>query len=316
MLKTLVEELRSYPGLTRKKNIGVILNTLKDVYDFGSTLYPPGDDAAVIRYGGEYLLLAAEEISRELLCSDPWWAGFCAVLTNVNDIYAMGGTPLALVNTASFADVQQGEAVFAGVRQACLKYRVPMVGGHYSPESDHPTISAAIVGRARRVITSFDAQPGDSLLIAVDLEGKRYKSFYNWNCITEKSPETVLQRLGCLPRIAEAGLAHAAKDISNAGIVGTIGMLLETSKKGAVVSLDAIPRPSELDLISWLKMYPSYGFIFAAAQEHKHGLLQLLLEGGFTAADIGTVSDEATLVVRCHEASAVVFDFKKDAIMR
>ena len=187
MIEQLIADLKEFSGLQRKKGINAILNSLKPVGSLGFAEDSLGDDAAIIKNGSEYLLLAAEEINRTLLSADPWWAGFCAVLTNVNDIYAMGGEPLALVNTLSFGTAEQGESILRGMRDACEKYGVPMVGGHFTPESDCPTLSAAILGKAKQVLTSFNAQAGDSLIAAVELQGKQYKNFLNWDCISDKS---------------------------------------------------------------------------------------------------------------------------------
>ena len=119
MIEKIISEIKNFPGLQRRKNVKFIINKLKNVYDFGNTVCPIGDDAGALKDGPGYLLLAAEEINRTILVQDPHWAGFCSVLVNVNDIYAMGGTPLAMVNTTSFKDYNQGEAVFDGIREAC-----------------------------------------------------------------------------------------------------------------------------------------------------------------------------------------------------
>jgi selenophosphate synthetase-related protein len=46
--------------------------------------------------------------------------------------------------------------------------------------------------------------------------------------------------LAILPHLAETGLCKAGKDVSMGGIVGSLLMLLETSKCGAVLDLDAV----------------------------------------------------------------------------
>ena len=58
-----------------------------------------GDDAAAIPHGDGFLLVCAEAIAPALVAGDPFAAGAAAVATNVSDIRAMGGRPLALVDT-------------------------------------------------------------------------------------------------------------------------------------------------------------------------------------------------------------------------
>ena len=42
-----------------------------------------------------------------------------------------------------------------------------------------------LVGRAKRLLTSFDAQPGDSLIAAIDLRGRYREPFSNWEAATD-----------------------------------------------------------------------------------------------------------------------------------
>ena len=315
MIEKIITELKNFPGIQRKGGIRNILNRLKPVSDFGNTSSCLGDDAAVLRNGSEFLLLAIEEINRALMSEDPRWAGFCSVLANVNDIYAMGGTPLAMVNTVSFQDNQQGEQICEGIREACEKYRVPMVGGHFTPEGEALTLSVAILGKTENVLTSFDAQEGDALIIAVDLKGRQYNNFLNWNCITDKTSEEVLNKLGVMPLIAGQGLAHAAKDISNAGIVGTIGMLLETSGKGGEIFLDKIPSPEGIEFIEWLKMYPSYGFVLSSTEDNAGELTDIFSRKGYAAGVIGKVTRDKKMILRYKGERDLLFDFSSDFIV-
>ena len=60
---------------------------------------PLGDDTAVIELPEGNLLLATEVIYPPLVEAAPYLAGRSAVLANVNDVYAMGGYPIAIVDT-------------------------------------------------------------------------------------------------------------------------------------------------------------------------------------------------------------------------
>ncbi len=314
MIDRIITELKNFAGIKRKRGINAILSKLRGASLLGGAVYSLGDDAGVVRHGDEFLLLAVEEINRSLLEADPWWAGFCAVLTNVNDIYAMGGIPLALVNTVSFRNPEQGEKVLQGMSEACEKYEVPMVGGHFTPESEPASLSAAILGSARKLLTSFDARDGDSLIVAAELKGKQYKDFLNWDCISDKTSKQILEKLGVMPYIAEHSLARAAKDISNAGIVGTICMLLETSRKGAVIVVEDIPAPENIDLVAWLKMYPSYGFVLSAPQEKKEELIAALSEKGYSTASVGLVNESGKVMLRYHGEDQEFLDFNIESI--
>src|SRR5262249_15054716 len=130
-----------------------------------------GDDCAAIPDGEGYLLLAAEGMWPELVAAEPWFSGFCSVLVNASDVYSMGGRPLAVVDTLWGASPEHAAEVLAGMRAASEQLGIPVVGGHTNLHSGHPALGVAILGRARALLTSFDARPGDELVVAFDLRG-------------------------------------------------------------------------------------------------------------------------------------------------
>ena len=144
-LPDLVQELRGFSGIRRKRAVGDCLRAMDGAWEFGDVVVGPGDDAAVLRAkDGSYLLLAADGILTDLVEQDPVRAGRAAVLVNANDIYAMGGRPLALVNGLAGVDEGRIEAVSQGIREECERLQVPMVGGHISPEGRAPFLAAWI----------------------------------------------------------------------------------------------------------------------------------------------------------------------------
>ena len=56
----------------------------------------------------------------------------------------------------------------------------------------------------------------------------------------------------------------AAKDVSMAGIVGTLGMLAEASGCGAVLDIAAVPRPGAATVGDWLTCFPGFAMLTAA----------------------------------------------------
>ena len=110
-LPELAAELRGALGVQQKREIQAAARALGQtcVGPWGGAEVRLGDDTAAIPDGEGFLLLAAEGILPELVRSEPRFAGYCAVLVNVSDIYAMGGRPLAVVD-ALFAPDAAGTA--------------------------------------------------------------------------------------------------------------------------------------------------------------------------------------------------------------
>ena len=169
-----------------------------------------------------------------------------------------------------------------------------MLGGHLHPDSpvDCPALSVTIIGRAKKLLRSHLAAAGDRLVLAVDLDGRAgCRSVVSWDANSGKSPEALRHRLEALPLVAESGAAFAAKDVSNAGILGTAAIMLENSGKGADIDLDAIPRPDSLTLEQWLLCFQSFGFILSVPPENIDQVFSIFSERGITAAVIGEVQE-------------------------
>ena len=171
--------------------------------------------------------------------------------------------------------------VVGGIKKGCEKLRVPMVGGHLHPDAPKgsPSLAVAILGYANKLLRSHLAKAGDDLILAVDLKGdKGCRSVVSWDANSRKTPEELIYRLEALPMIAENELAEAAKDVSNAGILGTISIMMENSGKGAIIELDSIPKPFEIELSDWLVCFQSFGFALSVQPERSHEVIALFWE--------------------------------------
>ncbi len=314
-LEPLAAELHGFVGVTRKKQIGDLLSYFpvqseKIIASFG-------EDAAVVDDGDEVMLLAADGIWSKLMEADPEWSGYCSVLVNVHDIAAMGGWPVAMVDVLSVNSKETADAVLKGMRKAIEKFNVPIIGGHLHPDTPYSALDVAILGKARKyaVILSSTARPGDAIIAAADLDGSPHPRFnINFDSTSFKDRDTLLLQLGAMRELGESGLVTAGKDISNPGMLGTLGMLLETSGVGAVVDVDEIPVPKGLDLQSWLKMYPGMGFVVTAKPENASLAAEVFRRRGLTPAVIGRVVEGHRLIIRFGKDEAVLFDFEKECV--
>ncbi len=281
-----------------------------------------GEDAAVIEHNDEALLLAADGVWSRLMEADPYWAGYCSVLVNIHDIAAMGGHPIAMVDIFSIAKTTIQELVVKGMHDASAQFGVPIVGGHLHPDAPYSVIDVAIIGSAKMdaIIYSHTAQSGDSVVAAIDLSGRVHPSCaLNWDSVTMKSAADVRKQIAIMEEIGKRHLVTAGKDISNPGLIGTLGMLLEVSGKGARIDLGLIPKPdltaNSMTFEQWVRMYPGMGFILTAGKEQVKELISLFASVGITAGEIGTVNSSRELVITYNGQETQVFDFIDDGIM-
>ncbi len=315
-LVALASILRAGRGLAAKADIGLVAARLG--LDSGATKV--GDDCAALSDGEGFLLLAIEGFINEFVAADPWFAGWCGVMVNLSDVAAMGGRPLAVVDAIWAAGVDQAEPILAGMKAAAQHYGVPIVGGHSNLANDRGQLSVAVLGRAEALLSSFDARPGDRLVMAVDLRG-RYRqelsnqAFSNWEAAIDAPPERSRGDLALLPRIAVSGLSRAAKDISQAGVIGTAAMLADCSGVGAVIDVSAVPRPKNVALARWLQTFPSYGFLLAVARENVATVTALFAAREIAAADIGVITGDERVSITDGVAQKTIWDFAKAPLL-
>jgi len=317
----LCDALRASRGFAHKRDISAVMRQLAPALPAHIAV---GDDCAAIpdeaSTDGGHLLFAIEGFVDDFVERMPWFAGYCGVMVNVSDIYAMGGRPLAVVDALWSAGAEAAAPLLEGLAEASRRYGVPIVGGHSNYRSARGQLAVAIVGRARKLLTSFAARPGDALLMAIDLRGAWQEPYPYWNASTDAPAERLRADLEVLPSLAEDGLCDAAKDISMAGTLGTALMLLECSKAGARIDVDAIPRPDTLALgdeaaLRWLVSFPSYGFVLSVRPRHVAAVLARFHARNIGCAVVGEVLAQPQVTLNHRGGEALLWDIAAEAFI-
>ncbi|MDH0747017.1 sll0787 family AIR synthase-like protein [Pseudomonas sp. GD03842] len=301
-LGALLDTLRHTPAMASKQAIQQPAQAMAAVDQPLSreALYAlPGDDTAAIACGDQFQLLAIEGMLPGFVSAAPWFAGWSAVMANVSDITAMGGRPTAVVNAYWHHDQAQSNAILAGIRAACDAYGLILAGGHTSLAASHPAaLAVAITGTASRLLSTLHVKPGQVIAMAVDLEGVWHADSTYWKAFEGVPAERLRSKLEVLPRLAEAQWLQAAKDISNAGVLGSLLMLLETTGCGADIDLLRLPCPADGDLLRWLQVFPSYGFLMTLNEADWPNVQAAFAFKGLRCERIGQVTDTAELSVQ------------------
>jgi hypothetical protein len=298
-LQQLADAIRAAPGLQGKRDVRLIER-------LGAGI--DGDDAALVPHGGELLVICGEAMSPPFVQADPFGAGAATVVTNASDVRAMGGRPLALVDMLVSPDAAHAEQVLDGIAWAAGLLGVPVVGGHLT--LGHPAaLSASCTGVTRRPLRASAAAPGDVLLAAFALDG-RYMSDTQpfFTALHDRPPERLRDDGEALVEVAEAGLCHAARDVSMPGVGGSLLQMLETAGCGATLDVGALPCPPAAELERWLLTFPSFGFLLAVRPENVAGACEPFLRRGLACAPCGRFDDTATLRLVDGPAEVTVWD--------
>jgi AIR synthase-related protein len=312
MFDSIVQSLRASKGIAAKTDIATVTARLGLS---GKDTIRTGDDCAAIPDGNGYLLFAIEGFINEFVAADPWFAGWCGVMVNVSDIAAMGGRPIAVVDAVWANGEAAVDPILQGLKAAAAAFSTPLVGGHSNLRTDRSQLSVAILGRAKSLLTSFDAKPGDHLIAAIDLRGRYRDPFPNWEAATDAPAARLRGDIELLPAIAEAGLCAAAKDISQGGIIGTAMMLAECSSVGMNIDLAAIPRPESAPLERWLQTFPSFGYILSVAPANTAAVIDRFAARGIHAAEIGTVTAEPVMRIGFATHLETIWDFRERPLL-
>ncbi len=298
-LEAVAAAVRAYPGLRDKASIGLV----SEVFGASDWLAGPGDDGAAVPWGEGHVIACGEALLPAFVARDPFGAGIAAVLTNINDVAAMGARPLGIVNTI-VADEVTAREILRGLRYGCELYDVPLLGGHLTRHDGTPGLSAFAIGAAGSAVLSMThVRPGHSVVFACSLEGEMrtdFPFFRGFDHRIGQAPGDV--RL--LAEIAEAGAAVAAKDVSMAGIVGSLAMLLEHGRYGCTIDLDLLPVPTGVELARWLTCFPNYAFVLTTPPGQVAACVAMFHGRGLAAVEVGTV--DATGVVAIGSAGKAV----------
>lgn len=309
-LEALAATVRELPGVLAKADIGVVT----EVFGRGDWYAGPGDDGAVLPAGEGQVVVGGEAILPAFVAADPYGAGIAAVLANVNDLAAMGARPVALLDTV-VASQDVAREVLRGMHWAAGVYDVPVVGGHLTRTDGPPSLSAFGVGRADRVLSATHAAPGQVLVLGCCLEGRMREDFLFFPSFDERGPR-LAGDVRLLAELATSGAVVAAKDVSMAGLVGSLAMLLEPRRLGVAVDLDVLPVPPGVPLADWLACFPCLAFLLTCPADRVPDCLAAFRERGLTAEPLGVLDDSGKVRLSEGGREMVVFDLQEQGITR
>ena len=143
-----------------------------------STKYGVGDDCAVLHYPDSEVLVTTdmlmEGVHFDLTYIDLQHLGWKSAMVNISDIFAMNGTPrqmtvsLALSKRFTVEDIEQ---FYSGLRMACDKWGVDIVGGDTTSSYTGMAISITCIGEARKddIVYRNGAKETDLICVSGDL---------------------------------------------------------------------------------------------------------------------------------------------------
>ncbi|WP_278518338.1 thiamine-phosphate kinase [Leyella stercorea] len=143
-----------------------------------STLKGVGDDCAVLHYPDYEVLVTTdmlmEGVHFDLTYIDLQHLGYKSAMVNISDIFAMNGTPRQLTVSIALSKrfkVEDMEEFYSGLRMACDKWGVDIVGGDTTSSYTGLAISITCIGEARKedIVYRNGAKDTDLICVTGDL---------------------------------------------------------------------------------------------------------------------------------------------------
>ena len=143
-----------------------------------STLYGVGDDCAVLNYPDKCVLVTTdmliEGVHFNLTYTDLRNLGYKSAMVNISDIFAMNGTPRQLTVSMALSkkfNVEDIERFYEGLKAACDKWQVDIVGGDTTSSFTGLAISITCIGEAEEkdIVYRNGANETDLVCVSGDL---------------------------------------------------------------------------------------------------------------------------------------------------
>ena len=158
---------------------GLIDRLTKDIKPNNeSTKYGVGDDCAVLHYPDSEVLVTTdmlmEGVHFDLTYIDLQHLGWKSAMVNISDIFAMNGTPRQMTVSLAISKrftVEDLEQFYSGLRMACEKWGVDIVGGDTTSSYTGLAISITCIGEARKedIVYRNGARETDLVCVSGDL---------------------------------------------------------------------------------------------------------------------------------------------------
>ena len=219
--------------------------------------FDKADDAGVLRLTDETALVQTVDFFTPV-ADDPFVYGQIAAINSLNDVYAMGGTPLSALSIVCFP--QKGDfeilgKILEGGQAAMNKEGVVVIGGH-SVDDPEMKFGYAVTGTVhpKRVISNAGARPGDVLILTKPIgTGAINTAVKNGKA----SKETEAAAIATMTNSASAASkimvrlgASACTDITGFGLLGHAYEMAKASNVTLNIESSSVPLlPDVLELI-------------------------------------------------------------------
>jgi len=207
------------------------------------------DDAGVYKLTDDLALVQTVDFFTPIV-DDPYGFGQVAAANALSDVYAMGGTPLTVLNIVAFPIKKLDKSILGDIlRGAADKVNeagATLVGGH-SIDDNEPKFGLAVTGTVHpdKVLTNAGAKPGDKLILTKPIGVGILTTSIKRDLLSEAEIARVTQVMSTLNKKAAEVMAdyeiHACTDVTGFGLMGHALEMAKGSGVGVRIGADNVP---------------------------------------------------------------------------
>ena len=216
----------------------------------------PADDAAVYRLDDDTALVFTVDFFPPVV-DDPHTFGRIAATNALNDVFAMGGTPLLALSVTAFPEELPTEMlgeILAGAAETTRTAGAILAGGH-TIRDDEPKYGLAVVGTVHPdgVWRKSDARPGDGVYLTKPLGTGLVLQAAREARAPDGALEAATEAMVELNREAAKALRpfepHAVTDVTGFGLLGHAHEVAVRSEVRLELDAGAVPAlPGALEV--------------------------------------------------------------------
>lgn len=242
------------------------------------TILGIGDDCAVLSFASDkYLLITTdaliERVHFKLKTISFFDLGYKALFINVSDLASMGGYPthaLVTLGVPKNTKVESVRQFYKGLNSLAKKLKIDIIGGDTIASPKEFVLSVTLLGEVKKkeLVTRAGARPGDLIFVTGKFGGPALKKFRipNSECrIRLKEAQT----------IAKNKLASSMIDSSD-GLVRSVMELCKSSRSGALIYENEVPRAKEASIEQALYGGEEYELVFTSPLKNFTRIRKLL----------------------------------------
>jgi len=221
--------------------------------------FDKADDAGVFRLSDDLALVQTVDFFTPV-ADDPDIYGQIAAVNSLNDVYAMGGTPVSALSIVCYP--QKGDfeilgQILAGGQRAMNADGVVVIGGH-SVDDQEMKFGYAVTGTIdpKKVITNAGAKPGDVLILTKPIGTGAINTAVKNGKASDAAIEAAINAMTTSAAAASKAMvrmgANACTDVTGFGLLGHAFELAKAS--GVTLHIDSIHVPLLPDVIGLIEM--------------------------------------------------------------